>query len=142
MRQKGDQQYADLLSNLRVEKMTVKHYSMLQTRLITGDGKANVQNICQTYKTHTNKGQSPLILMPKTSLCEEVNVAMLNKIGTTIHRITAVDTLDTIVDRRLMKKVQQAYDKREEDVTRTAGLKKTSAAMCWMQGNAEAKQKC
>ena len=96
---------------------------MLQTRLITGDGKANVQSICHTYKTLTNKGQSPLIFMPKTSLCDEVNVAMLNEIGNTIHRITAVDTLNTIVDRRLMKKLQQAYDKSEEDVTRTAGLK-------------------
>ena len=149
MRQNGDQQYADLLSNLRVGKMTEEHYNMLQTKLISSDGKANVQNICtffvqmyQTYKTLTNTGQSSLILMPKTSLCDEVNVAMLNEIGNTIHRITAVDTLDTIVDGRLMKKVQQAYDKSEEDVTRTAGLKKTSAAMCWIQGNAEAKQKC
>jgi len=104
MRQNGDQQYADLLSNLRVGKMTEEHHNMLQTKLITSDGRANVQNICQTYKTLTNKGQSPLILMPKTSLCDEVNVAMLNKIGNTIHRITAVDTLNTIVDRRLIKK--------------------------------------
>jgi len=124
MRQSGDQQYADLLSNLRVRRMTEEHYNMLQTRFITGDGKANVQSICQTYKTLANKGQSPLILMPKTTLCDEVNVVMLNEINTTIHRITAVDTLDTIVDRRLMKKVQQAYDKSEEDVTRTVGLEK------------------
>ena len=124
LRQNGDQQYADLLSNLRVGRTTEEHYNMLQTRLITSDGRANVQSICQTYKTLANKGQSLLILMPKTNLCDEVNIAMLREIGTTIHRITAVDTLDTIIDRRLMKKVQQAYDKSEEDVTCTAGLEK------------------
>jgi len=49
---------------------------------------------------------------------------MLDQIGTAIHRITPVDTLDTIVHRRMMKKVQQAYDKSDEDVTHTAGLEK------------------
>ena len=68
--------------------------------------------------------QFPLILMPRTSPCEEINVAKLNQIGTPIHRLTAIDTLDTIVDQRLMKKVHQAYDRSEEDVTRTAGLEK------------------
>jgi len=131
MRQNGDQQYADLLSNLRVVRMIDEHCNMLQTRLITGDGSATVQSICQTYNKLVNKGHSPLILMPKISLCDKVNVAMLNEIGTTIHKIAAVDTLDTIVDRRLMKKVQQAYDKNEENVARSAGLeKKTSAVMC------------
>jgi len=70
--------------------------------------------------------QFPLILMPRTSLCEEINVAMLklNQIGTPIHRLTAIDTLDTIGDQRLMKKVHQAYDRSEQDVTRTVGLEK------------------
>ena len=124
MRQNGDRQYADLLSNLRIGRMTDEHYSLLQTRLITGGGRATVQNICHTYNRLVDEGQSSLILMPRTSLCDEINVAMLNQIGTAIHKLRAIDTLDTIVDRRLMKKVQQAYDKSEEDVTRTAGLEK------------------
>jgi len=49
---------------------------------------------------------------------------MLNQISTDIHRLTAINTLDTIVSCQLMKKVQQAYDKSEEDVTRTTGLEK------------------
>jgi len=36
----------------------------------------------------------------------------------------AIDTLDTVVASQMMKKVQHAYEKSGDDVTRTAGLEK------------------
>jgi len=100
-----------LLSSLRVGRLIDEHYSLLETRFITHSQRATVQSICHTYNRLVDEGQSPLILMPRTILRDEINGAMLNQIGTHIHSLTAVDTLDTIVDRQLMKKVQQAYDK-------------------------------
>jgi len=44
MRQNGDRQYADLLTNLCIGRMTDEHCSLLQKRLITGGGRATVQN--------------------------------------------------------------------------------------------------
>ena len=124
MRQTGDKEYADLLSDLRVGQLSDDHYTLLQGRLITPGARATVSAICDTYSKLANDGQSPLVLMPRTNLCDEVNTALLNQIGTTIHSLTAIDTLDTVVDKRLMNKVQQAYDKSDDDVTRTAGLEK------------------
>jgi len=124
MRQNGDREYADLLSNLRVGKLTDDHYRLLEGRQIIPGLRATVSAICQRYNQLVEEDQFPLILMPKTSLCDEVNTAMLNRIGNEIQKLTAVDNLDTITDKKIMKKVQQAYDKCGEDVTRTAGLEK------------------
>jgi len=47
---------------------------------------------------------------------------MLQQIGNTVHY--AVDTLDTIVSKELMPRIDAAYRKMNEDVTRTVGLEK------------------
>jgi len=38
--------------------------------------------------------------------------------------VPAIDTLDTLVDHRILPKIQKAYQKTEDDTTRTAGLEK------------------
>ena len=69
-------------------------------------------------------GECPMILMPRTVLCNEINDAMLQEIGTEVQELVAIDTLDSIVDKRIQKKVEKAYEKTNDDVTRTAGLEK------------------
>jgi hypothetical protein len=125
MRQKDDQSYASLLSSLRIGKVTPEHETALQSRLIEPGRRASVGEICNTYNRLVNENKSPLIIMPRTALCDEVNGAMLNQIGSTIHNLRATDTLDTIVDRRILPRVEAALKKVEDDVTRTAGLEKT-----------------
>ena len=50
---------------------------------------------------------------------------MMKQIGNEILRLEAIDTLDTIVTKHLLSKVEAAYNKLGEDVTRTAGLEKS-----------------
>jgi len=40
----------------------------------------------------------------------------------TLNTLTAIDTLDTIVSKKVMPKVEKAYHKTDKDSTRTAGL--------------------
>jgi len=49
---------------------------------------------------------------------------LLQEIGTDVHELVAIDTLDTTVDERIKKKVEKAYGKTDDDATRTAGLEK------------------
>jgi len=65
-----------------------------------------------------------VILLPRTASCSEVNYAMLQQLGAEIKQLDALDTLDTIVSKKQMQKVTDAYEKVAEDVTRTAGLEK------------------
>ena len=124
MRQNSDRDYADLLSNLRIGQLTDQQYGLLQERLIKTGERATITDICDVHNQLVDEGKAPLILMPRTSLCNDINTAMLTRIGTDIHTFTAIDTLDTTVDKRVLHKVQQAYEKSDEDVTRTAGLEK------------------
>ena len=100
MRQNGDAEYAELLSNLRTGKLTNHHHSLLQERMVTSGARAPVASICDDYSRLVNEGKSPLILMPRTSLCDEVNRAMLTWIEAPIYLLPATDTLDTIVDKK------------------------------------------
>ena len=100
MRQNGDAEYAELLYNLHTGKLSDHHYSLLQERKVKSRERAPVASICDNYSRLVNEGKSPLILMPRTSLCDEVNRAMLTRIGAPIHLLPACDTLDTIVDKK------------------------------------------
>ena len=124
MRQHSDKEYADLLSNVRVGKLTDKQFGLLTERLLTPGRRASVSTICHKYNSLVADGHFPLILLPRTNLCDEINTAMLAQLGTQAHMLTAIDTLDTVVTSQMMKKVQQAYQKSDDDVTRTAGLEK------------------
>ena len=103
--------------NIRVSNLTDEQYHLLSGRLITPGGRATVPTICQKYHSLAAEGQSPLILMPRTSLCDEINTAMLTEIGTLVHILMAIDTLDTVVASPMMKKVQHAYEESGDDVT-------------------------
>jgi hypothetical protein len=124
MRQRSDNNYADLLSSVRVGSISDQQYSLLTERLISPGRRATVNEVIDRYQQLVNDGQSPLILMPTTALCKEINTAMLKKIGNDIHTISAIDTLDTVVTKQLMSKVEAAHKKLDDDVTRTAGLEK------------------
>jgi DNA replication protein DnaC len=111
MRQKGDAVYANLLSNVRVGIFTDEHNSLLQNRMITPGRRATVTEICSRYQSLVAENLSPLILMPRTSSCDEINQAMLIITGSQIYTITAIDTQDTITDERMTAKVTKAYKK-------------------------------
>jgi len=124
MRQSGDKEYSDLLSNVRVGQITDDHFLLLAQRLITPGRRATVAEVCETFKALSEAGKSPLILMPTTALCREVNRAMLQQTGNVLINLTAEDTLDTIVLKPMRAKVEAAYSKISEDASITAGLDK------------------
>lgn len=122
MRQKGDKDYANLLADLRRGKCSDDQLAMLRTRLIANERRADVPETQERYKELRAQGQSPVILLPTIALCNEYNNAMLSMTGQQVYRLKAVDTRDTSVDEHLLKKVDAAYKKMADDVTRTAGL--------------------
>ena len=101
-----------------------EHCALLEQRRIAAGRRATVNEISQTYSRLAEDGMSPLILVPTLEQCSAINSAMLLQIGHTVHCLDAIDTLDTIVSRQLMPKVEAAYKKINDDVTRTAGLEK------------------
>jgi ATP-dependent DNA helicase PIF1 len=122
MRQKGDEEYAQLLSNARVGYLSEEQFKILSSRLIAHTRRASVAEVIDTYHALVLREQSPLILMPTAALCKEVNDAMLQITGNETVTLMAIDTLDTIVIRQVMSKVEAAYKKTAEDATRSGGL--------------------
>jgi len=100
MRQSADRQYADILADIRIGKVTNSAYKLPTERLITPGRRATVAEICQCYSNRVEAKECPLILLPRTSLCNEVNDAMLQKTGHHVYTLTAVDTLDTIASKK------------------------------------------
>ena len=124
MRQRGDKDYADLLSAVRVGKISDCQLDMLLQQLIATGRRATVPEIVARYCELSDSGLTPLVLMPTVAMCAEVNTAMLTTLGEHIHVLLADDKPETIVSRKLLPKVEKAYEKISEDSTRTAGLEK------------------
>ena len=124
MRQSADKQYADILAEIRIGKVTDSAHKLLMERRIAPGRRATVAEICQCYSNLVEANKSPLILLPRTSLCNDVNAAMLQRTGNDVYTLPAIDTLDTVVSKKLMPKVEKAYHKTDEDSSRTAGLEK------------------
>ena len=120
MRQSGDVRYATLLSNVRVGGLSTEDEELLRQRLISTDRPATVTDICNKYNQLEAEGMSPIILLPRTSQCSEINNAMLNKMAYETYNLPAIDTLDTIVNAQMLPKVKKAYMNVQDDVTRTA----------------------
>ena len=70
------------------------------------------------------EGNNPVILMPITALCQEMNQSIIKNLGNKIHTISAKDTLETPVPQTILKKVESAYQKIKSDGTRTGGLER------------------
>ena len=124
MRQNEDSQYAELLANVRVGTISDEHCALLEERRIAAGRRATINETTQLYNKLVGDALSPLILTPTLAQCSEINNAMLQQTGNAVHCLNAIDTLDTIVSKELMPKIDAAYRKMNEDVTRTAGLEK------------------
>jgi len=126
VRQHGDKEYANLLSNVRLGFISDEEYNLLNTRRISPHhtDAATTEDIINTYYDLISAQQSPVILLPRTKQCGKVNAALLDRLESEVMDLTAIDTLDTVVDKHLLPKVQKAYEKVDEDITRTAGLDK------------------
>ena len=124
MRQSSDKQYAAVLSDIRIGKLTELGYSLLKERFITPGRRATIHEICHCYSHLIESEKSPIIILPRTSLCSDINAAMLQRIGNEVYHLKAIDTLDTVVNKKLMSTIEKAYQKLEEDTTRTAGYEK------------------
>ena len=124
MRQNQDSQYADLLTSVRVGMISDEHCALLEKRRIAAGRRASVKEITGKYNELVQGGLSPLILTPTLAQCSEINSAMLLQIGNPVECLDAVDTLDTVVNKQLLPKIEAAYNKISDDVTRTAGLEK------------------
>jgi hypothetical protein len=105
MRQKNDEHYANLLSNLRVGKLNEQNLSMLASRMLTSGRRASCNEIVDRYISLVEQGLKPLILTPRTSLCDEINLMKLNQLGSTIYSIEAIDLLDNGIEQRTVAKV-------------------------------------
>ena len=84
IRQSSDLRYGQLLSSVRIGQMGTADVNLLKGRLIADGRPATVDDICNRYKQLTDDGQTPIVLMPRTDQCREVNSAMLTQIGTPI----------------------------------------------------------
>jgi len=124
MRQQGDKDYADLLSAVRIGTLTDCQYGLLQQQLVAPGRRATVPEIIARYRELSDSGLSPIVLMPTVAMCAEVNTAVLATLDEEVHTLLADDKLETIVSRKLMPKVQKAYEKISGDSTKTAGLEK------------------
>jgi len=124
MRQRGDNDYANLLSAVRVGTISDHQFDLLQQRLISAGRRATVAEIVAKYYQLTESGLNPIVLMPTLALCAEVNTAMLATLDKDMHILMADDKLETIVPKKQLPKVQKAYEKISQDSTRTAGLEK------------------
>jgi len=124
VRQHGDKVYANLLSNIRLGHIDDEEYKLLNTRRISTNHPASTEDIIRTYYDLTAKQLSPVILLPRTDQCDKINTALLAQLDSEIVDLMAADTLDTVVDKNLLPKVNKAYKKVDEDITRTAGLDK------------------
>ena len=124
MRQRGDKDYANLLSAVRIGTISDCQLGMLQQQLIATGRRATVPEIVAKYRELSDSGLTPIVLMPTVAMCAEVNTAMLATLGEDIHALLADDKPETIVSKKLLPKVQKAYEKVSEDSTRTAGLEK------------------
>ena len=122
MRQSSDLRYAQLLSSVRIGQISTADVDLLKARLIVDGRRATVDDICNRYKQLTDDGHTPIVLMPRTDQCREVNSALLAQIGTPIHNIPAIDIQDSVVSTQMASKVTAAYKKTVQDSTRTAGL--------------------
>jgi len=98
IRQKGDDRYAALLSNIRVGKLTDEDEQLLRQRLISNNMPATITDICDKYSELNANGESPIILVPRSSQCTDINTAILRTLNNDIIDLPAIDTLDTIVD--------------------------------------------
>ena len=129
MRQSSDLRYAELLSSVRIGQVSCTDVDLLKERLIADGQRASVDDICNRYKQLTHDGHTPIVLMPRTDQCREINSALLAQIGTPIHNITAIDIQDTIVSKQMQSKLTASYKKTIQDSTRTAGLE-TCLQLC------------
>jgi len=124
MRQRGDKDYTDLLSAVRVGTIGDCQLEMLQQQLIATGRRATVSKIVVKYHELSDIG--PIVLMPAEAMFAEVNTAMLATLGEDNHTLLTDDKPETIVSKKkLLRKVQEAFEKVSEDSTRTAGLEKT-----------------
>jgi len=88
-----------------------EHCALLEQRRIAAGRRATVNEISHTYSRLDEDGMSPLILMPNLAQCSAINSAMLLQTGNSVHCLDAIDTLDTIVCKQLMPKVEAADKK-------------------------------
>jgi len=122
MRQSGDTSYAQILSEVRIGHVSSEGHRLLCERIIANNRRATAEEICDLYCQLAEEGKSPMILMPRTDLCDSINRVMLSRFDTDIVSLPAVDMLDTVIEKGYMSSVQKAYDRVRDDVTRTAGL--------------------
>jgi len=97
VRQKGDMQYAELLSDVRTGLLSDNQQALLATSLIASDHRPSMDQICDCYNQLVVNGEDPAILMPRSVASAQLNDNMLKQLGTEIHQLPAADTQDTIV---------------------------------------------
>jgi len=49
--------------------------------MISSGRRATVQEICTKYNELSDNGQCPIILLPRTAQCSEINSALLQLLG-------------------------------------------------------------
>jgi len=109
MRQSADTRYAKLLSAVRIGHVSDEDCKLLQSRMISSARRATVQEICTKYNELSDNGQCPIILLPRTAQCSEINSALLQLLHTDVVDLAAIDSLDTLVEKNLLPKVHRAY---------------------------------
>ena len=94
VRQKGDKHYAELLSDVRIVRLSDDQQALLATRLIASDHRPSIDEICHRYTQLVDDGADPVILLPRSAACAQLNDNMLKRLGAEIRQLRAVETQD------------------------------------------------
>ena len=122
MHQKGDTEFATILSRVRLGYVNNKDVEILEKRKLSLSNNTVTGRMDEVVETMTKLPSDTVCLLPTRHMCEQLNACMLNKLPGKEIRLIGIDTVDCPV--RLRQKVSKKLSEYTEDSSLTAGLEK------------------
>lgn len=120
MRQSNDSKFREALQRVRLGFLTNDDINLFNGRLLPMSAATIHGRLLEVTNFLSQLPPDTVCLLPKRSMCDALNQAMLNTINSPEIHIAAVDSIDC--PRYMKKKVEKALSKVNEDSSQTAGL--------------------
>uniref|UniRef100_A0ABD2WQD3 ATP-dependent DNA helicase n=1 Tax=Trichogramma kaykai TaxID=54128 RepID=A0ABD2WQD3_9HYME len=120
MRQKGDQQYSEILSHIRLGYASANDINLLNEKKIAfvhQDSSETIEELCSYLE---NLPTDAVCLLPKNTMCKELNTAMLRRLPLEEIKLIAKDFFQC--DKKLEKKINTMLEK--EDNSNQCGIER------------------